>query len=88
MITDQPLAWREWDGEYVVYNPLSGSTHLLDLVSGKVLKAIEAAEAPPDTSTVCARIAAFLEIEPGPQVEENVTAILTRLDELGLIAPV
>jgi len=34
------LELRYWDGDYVVYNPLNGSTHVLDIVAGEVLKAI------------------------------------------------
>jgi PqqD family protein of HPr-rel-A system len=40
------IVWREWDGEFVVRNELSGSTHLLGLLAGSVLQALlEADEA-------------------------------------------
>ena len=31
------LRWRCWDGDFVVFNPLSGYTHLLDVVTGQIL---------------------------------------------------
>ena len=34
------LAWREWDGEWVVYDGQSGSTHLLDDTAGAMLAAL------------------------------------------------
>ena len=34
------LTWRCWDGDYVVFNSLSGHTHVLDLTTGRVLIAV------------------------------------------------
>lgn len=39
----QQLAHRSWDGEHVVYNDLSGDTHLLDDVSMHLLTALQQA---------------------------------------------
>ena len=44
------LPLRYWDGDYVVYNPLTGNTHVLDIVAGKVLEIIMAG---PATSARC-----------------------------------
>ena len=79
------LALRYWDGDYVVYNPLTGSTHVLDIVSGKVLEAISAGRGQP--SDLCRSIAEFLEVPNDDAVAENVREILAQLDELGLIEP-
>ena len=80
------LAFRYWDGDYVVYNPLTGSTHVLDIVSGKVLKTISAGRGQP--GELCRCIAEFLEVPNDAAVADHVREILAQLDELGLIEPV
>ena len=70
----------------MVYNPLTGNTHILDIVAGEVLKII--ASGPVRTSTLCERIVDFLEL-PGDDgnAAQHVGEILSALDELGLIEP-
>lgn len=41
----QALAHRGWDGEYALYNDLSGDTHLLDEAAVRVLLALQQAPA-------------------------------------------
>ena len=79
------LELRCWEGDYVVYNPLTGSTHVLDIVAGEVLKAISTGRG--QTSELCRSIAEFLEVPNDVGVAENVREILAQLDELGLIEP-
>lgn len=74
-----------WEGDYVVYNPLSGNTHFLDIMSGEVLKAILGGC---DTlSQLCSHMAEFLDVANDARTEESVREILSALDELGLIEP-
>ena len=80
------LPLKYWNGDYVVYNPLTGSTHVLDIVAGEVLKVIMAA--PATTRELCRHVADFLEIPNDVRTAENVDAVLAALDELGLIEPV
>jgi PqqD family protein of HPr-rel-A system len=42
VIPGQRLAFREWGGEAVLYNDLSGSTHLLDGAAIDVLQSLRA----------------------------------------------
>ena len=56
----EPFPLRCWEGDYVVYNSLSGDTHLLDIVSGHVLTRI--LESPTRASELRSRVAAFLEV--------------------------
>jgi PqqD family protein of HPr-rel-A system len=79
------LAIREWDGEYAVFDPVSGSTHLLDVVAGEVLVAIVGGCA--TTTSVCARIARFLGVPDDSRLRERVGKVLAALDELGVIEP-
>ena len=51
----QALASREWDGEAVLYNDLSGNTHLLDGAALDLLHALR--DQPADAATLAARLA-------------------------------
>jgi PqqD family protein of HPr-rel-A system len=51
----QALACREWDGEAVLYNDLSGSTHLLDGAALDLLHALR--DQPADAAALAARLA-------------------------------
>lgn len=79
------LQWRFWQGDYVVFNPLSGNTHLLDIVAGKVLMAVLADQVA--TDVLSEQISTFLEVEPDAKLLAHVTSVLEKLDELGLIEP-
>ena len=80
------LPLRYWNGDYVVYNPLTGNTHVLDIVAGEVLKVIMAA--PATSHDLYQHVADFLEIPNDFRAADNVDAVLAALDELGLIEPV
>jgi len=81
-----PFPMRFWDGDYVVYNPLSGNTHTLDVVAGEVLKAITSGAL--SVSELCAHLAQFLEVPNDERIASHVADIVRALDELGLIEPV
>ena len=51
----QALACREWDGEAVLYNDLSGSTHLLDGAALDLLHALR--DQPADAASLAACLA-------------------------------
>jgi len=75
----------EWQGDYVVYNPLSGDTHLLDVVAGEVLKLV--VSRPAAAVDIVGSIASFLEVPNDAPLAKHVGQILARLDDLGLIEP-
>lgn len=77
------LSVRCFEGEFVVYNPLSGHTHYLDIVSGKALTLVAAGvcEAP----AICFQIAAFLGVDTDDQVAALVYQTLEKLEEVKLI---
>lgn len=56
-VPDDALAWREWDGESVVRNERSGSTHLLAPLAAEILKLLSAAPDGLDTAELAARLA-------------------------------
>lgn len=83
--SDNGLSWRCWDGEYVVFNPASGNTHLLDIASGQVLMTLVAE--PTETSRIQEQLAGFLEVDRDDRLVAAVSEILTRLEGLELIEP-
>jgi PqqD family protein of HPr-rel-A system len=79
------LAWREWDGEFLVYNAASGQTHHLNLLAGEVLRSLEAA--PGSVGEVVCRLANLFEIAEDSPPLQMIDSLIRQFDELGLIAP-
>ena len=78
------LAWREWDGEAVVFNQRTGSTHLLGELAGEVLRRLIAA----DRGATIDSLAAVLTTGPGDADADWAGAIAEVLSEfarLGLV---
>lgn len=82
---DGGIAWRQWDGDYVVFDPASGNTHLLDIASGEVLVALRDGDA--STERLGARLAELLQVGPDETVTSAVQHILETLSGLGLVEP-
>ncbi len=73
----QQLALRGWDGEYVLYNDLSGDTHLLGAAAVALLRRLGTAPASAAAlSTICDEAS-----------EEEVEALLDQLHLLHLVEP-
>ena len=70
------LAWRHWDGEYVVHHALSNDTHRLSEFAGDVLLQLAACPAPIGS----AALAEALDAE-----DEEVAATLLALAEVGFV---
>jgi PqqD family protein of HPr-rel-A system len=77
------LSIRDWDGDYVVFNPLSGHTHVLDIVAAEALQLLGVA--PANEDDIRHRLAAFLEVPNDREFALHVRTIVAHLDELGLI---
>jgi PqqD family protein of HPr-rel-A system len=73
----QRLQRREWDGETVLYNDLSGDTHLLNDAALALLLALQQA---PQSRQQLAELLG----EPGPDLDA-VDALLGELEALSLI---
>jgi PqqD family protein of HPr-rel-A system len=76
----QRLAFREWDGEAVLYNDLSGSTHLLDGAALDLLQALRAR--PADSATLAALLADHVDAgtDDLASLIDDMLAALARLD--------
>jgi hypothetical protein len=82
------IVWREWDGELVVRNERSGSSHLLGPLAGGVLQVLLAAD---DGLSVAAIAAELGELPTGAADSEGYAAIeevLAEFRRLELAQPV
>jgi PqqD family protein of HPr-rel-A system len=80
------IAWREWDGEFVVRNERSGSSHLLGPLAGSVLQILVET----DRALSVADIASELGDSPAeaaPNRYAAIDAVLSEFKRLGLAKP-
>ena len=77
------LSFRCFAGELLVYNPLSGHTHYLDIVSAQALSLVTAGVG--DTSAICSEVAAFLGVDSDDHVAGLVLETLQKLEAVKLI---
>jgi len=84
-VPHEAIAWREWDGELVVRNERTGSTHLLGPLAGRVLQALLEA----DGTRSAAELEAGLGDQPAAASDGNVAidAVLSEFQRLGLAEP-
>lgn len=78
---EQCLRWRGWDDEFVLFNDLSGDTHLLGLDAMTVLWKL--AEQPADAMALCSHLHGSAGSRDAPDID----ALLHSLMELALIEP-
>jgi len=76
---------RDWNGDFAVYNPMSGHTHILDLVAGEVLMAVVAQ--PQSDALLRDRVATLLQMANDETLAARVDQVLDHLDDIGLIEP-
>ncbi len=81
-----PLRWRGWDGEWVVYHPDSGDTHLLDPLAAEALRSLEAS--PAGAAALVERLAGGTDATAAEELPAAVERLLRAFDEVGLIEPV
>lgn len=82
----QALRLRDWDGDFAVFNPLSGHTHLLDYISCALLQAL--ASGPASEIDLHRVLAEVLELADDEPLQDQLSLLLEQLDEQGLIEPV
>lgn len=76
---------QRFDGDAVVFNPLSGHTHFVDVVGAELLAAL--IEHDCSVAALCARAAELLEVEIDERLFEHLRGILSTLDRLSLVEP-
>jgi PqqD family protein of HPr-rel-A system len=78
------IHWKEWDDGILAYNASSGSTHVLNPITAKILKALEK-----DPANIIEALERITE-DDGPTDDEVLASIekfVADLEELGLIEP-
>jgi len=80
------IALREWDGDFVVRNERSGSTHLLGPLAGRVLQILLEAHGPLDVAGIAAEIAGSSEAAASEQ-HALIEVVLAEFKRLGLAEP-
>jgi PqqD family protein of HPr-rel-A system len=81
------IVWREWDGEFVVRNERSGSTHLLGALAGAVLQVLLEAEALLTVAEIAARLNDPRSIARAPDLQAAIEQVLSEFRRLGLAEP-
>jgi PqqD family protein of HPr-rel-A system len=83
------LEWRQWGGLHVVYNPASGDTHLLNAIPAYVLRSLETKTLSIEELKALVKALASNSHDrpPDDALSSDIEALVTELDELGLIAP-
>ena len=84
LVPGQSLNCREWDGEVVLYNDVSGSTHLLDGAALDVLQALRAG--PLDAAGLAERLGDHIDAEDG-DLSALIADMLAALARLDLVEP-
>lgn len=79
----QQLASWGWDDEFVVYNNLSGDTHLLDGDSMALLAHLQAA--PASIDALVATFVASVDSDDAPALPETILSMLRQLSKLYLV---
>ncbi len=83
IVPGQALRLRRWDHEYVLYNDLSGDTHLLGAGSGALLEALRLA--PADTAALARLLGEAAGLPADDDLLAEVGALLDQLQKLSLI---
>ena len=79
------LSWKLWDDEFVVYNPLSGDTHLFDSFSGEVLRSLELM--PASQLELASRLSQETGVDLDEELNKRIGELLLKFSELNLIEP-
>ena len=86
VISEQDLHFHSWDDECVVYNNLSGDTHLLSLAAAQILLKLK--EAPSNAALLAVTLAPLWQVDPDQELALQIENILSDLNAIALIEPV
>ncbi|MBK1707997.1 HPr-rel-A system PqqD family peptide chaperone [Marichromatium sp. AB32] len=82
-LSSAPLLEVEWDGERLLYHGASGETHFLNATGARVVERLREGDADLD-ELLAALDPESLGIAP-ELLRDQLDALLTRLDELGIV---
>jgi PqqD family protein of HPr-rel-A system len=82
------IAWHEWEGEFVVRNERSGSTHLLAPLAGSVLQVLLEVDGALSVADIAARLGDQpLAAAAAPDLHAAIDAVMSEFKRLGLAQP-
>ena len=73
----------QWDDDYVIYDELSGDTHLLDGVSGELICALS--EEAMSRAALLKKLSELLEAPIESEMESYLDDFIARFQQLGLL---
>ena len=82
-VAGRGLVWKSWDDVYIVYQPSSAETHVLNETTALILKCLE--YGPLSADDVKEQTEVALGVAPGELAKEDFAFATSRLEELGLI---
>lgn len=83
LTSESGLRWRHWADRSLVFNPVSGDTHMLDITARTGLASLEAG--PKSGEEMCQHMLAELGLDPGTDLRLYVARLLGHFRELGLV---
>lgn len=81
------IAWRRWEGEVVVRNERTGSTHLLAPLAGRILLTLIEADAALGRTEIAACLEGDLAGRLAEEQSAAVDEVLSEFERLGLAEP-
>jgi PqqD family protein of HPr-rel-A system len=82
------IVWREWDGEFVVRNERSGSSHLLGPLAGRVLQVLLEADGALSVEAIASRLNGPPVAAADPELCAAIDKALSEFRRLELALPV
>ena len=79
------IHFKEWEDEFVVYNGLSGATHLLGPATAAVLLTFLESGAPLTTSELCTQLEIAESIESSDSPSDLIAPLVAELERIELI---
>lgn len=79
------LLWEYFENDYILYNPFSGETHLLNEIAAEALNLLQ--NEPLSLESLTQRLCTVLSVKNDPASRLQVQSLLKEFEELGLIEP-
>lgn len=86
-VPSEAIVWREWDGEFVVRNERSGSSHLLGPLAGSVLQVLLKAGEGLSVGEIATRLNDRPDAATEPAWYTAIDEALAEFQRLGLAEP-
>ena len=81
------IVWREWDGELVLRNERTGSSHLLGPLAGSVLQVLLHADCPLTSTDIATRLGREHAVVTDADSCATIDEVLSEFHRLGLATP-